>query len=161
VIEQERAVYRRGYENGYKAGVRASSHAAVRWTPDGYEMRCSLCREWWPLDADHWQPRHGMRRCLSCQRAYKAAKMAGYREDAAVREARLERSRLAYRIDAPRQRARLRAWRAANREKVAEYNRRYRERHAERLRAKTRAYYAECRPVILAKKRAAYAGEVA
>jgi len=26
------------------------------------------------LDPD-WQPRHGMRRCLSCQRAYKAANM--------------------------------------------------------------------------------------
>lgn len=158
----DQPAFRAGYKSGYAAGRRAANrtHLPVRWR-DGYEMRCSTCLEWWPLDGESWIPKQGMARCLACWRAYKAAKQRGYTAEDATKAARNDAQRARYHANRRHYNEQSRAWRARNREKVAAYNAKYRAEHREETLARSRAYYAEARPVILAKKRAAHRGEVA
>lgn len=32
----------------------------------GFEMKCSDCRDYWPLDLEFWSPEAGMVRCRAC-----------------------------------------------------------------------------------------------
>lgn len=40
-------------------------------TASGFEGRCDMCREWWPIDTEFWDPKHGLSRCRACLRAFK------------------------------------------------------------------------------------------
>ena len=128
----------------------------VRYREEGFELRCSYCLMWWPLDLECWYPAHGLRRCKSCWREYKAAREAGLRRDEIMRDLRNTANRLKYRANRERYLVKNREWRAANREKVAAYNKAYRERNREELNAKVRDYYKDAREVILLKKRQKY-----
>lgn len=44
-----------------------SKGRTVRLTPDGFEMQCLACRDFWPLEAAFWPPR-AISRCLACHR---------------------------------------------------------------------------------------------
>lgn len=139
---------------------RMAGHHPVRYREDtGWEYRCALCAEWWPLDLTHWRPKSGMARCAACWRAYFAAKERGRSAVEAVAEAKREANRVRYAANRQARLAANRAWREANRERIAAYNRAYRERNRAELATYARAYYAEAQDVILAKKRAAYHGE--
>lgn len=98
----------------------------VRYREEGWEGQCFYCREWWPLDLSCWQPKNGLRRCRACWREYSRGKEAGRRAIDSIREMKLSRGRLAYRLNREERLAYNRRWKAANRERVAEYNRRYR-----------------------------------
>jgi hypothetical protein len=133
------------------------THRIVRYRADtGFEMQCALCRSWWPLALEYWNVRAGLVRCKSCWRAYFRAKERGYRSVEAVAEAKREAGRVAYWSNREQNLEAQRRWRAAHKDYTRAYNRAYRERHKAKLAEQHRAYYAECRPVILAKKRLKY-----
>lgn len=141
---------------------RIAGHHPIRYRPDtGWEYRCALCSEWWPIDLNHWVPKHGMARCAACWRAYFAAKERGRTSVEAIAEAKREANRVHYAANRTARAASSKAWREANRERVGAYNRAYRAANRERIAAAGRMYYLECADVILAKKRAAYRGEAA
>ena len=99
----------------------------VRFVPGaGFEMQCGACHLYVSLHEEEWQPRNGLSWCRSCWREYARLKQAGYRRDGAVTELGRTRAKLRYAFDRERMLARKAAWRAANRERVAEYNRQYR-----------------------------------
>jgi hypothetical protein len=104
----------------------------VRVRDGGFEGRCDYCHEYLPLSDEFWPMKHGygLRRCRACLREYKAAKQLGYvmsRRD--LYNANV-RARMAFL--SPDERARrnavTRAWKAANRERIAAYNLMYRQR---------------------------------
>lgn len=135
----------------------ARSHQPVRYREDtGFEYRCPTCEQWWPLTLEHWQPANGMARCRACWRAYHAALERGRGHDDAVRAAKREANALRYRLNKAAYQASQRRWRAANRERIAAYNKAYRARRRAELNAAARAYHAQNRDVILFKKRAAH-----
>ena len=135
----------------------AGSHLPVRHRPEGFELRCSLCATWWPLTPEFWNLHSGLHRCRVCWRAYKRDYERTRNHDSAVRAAKREAGREAYWANRDRNLAAQRSWRERNREAISAYNRAYRERNKAALAVAGAAYYAECRPVILAKKRQRYA----
>lgn len=38
----------------------------VRLRLEGWEGQCDSCRQWWPLEEDHWIPKDGMAKCRAC-----------------------------------------------------------------------------------------------
>lgn len=113
-----------------------SSHASdcrVRWTMDGFEMQCRMCRDWWPLSivdgrSEFWDSRWGLRRCRACilatRRAYQSER---YHKDPAYRAMKLESSRLTAwkdRVNRPEVVSeRKAAYYDANRERICERER--------------------------------------
>ncbi len=103
----------------------------IRVRDGGFEGQCNYCLQYVPLEPEYWPMNAGgLRRCKACLAEYKRIRQRGYvasrRElyNAAVRDRRAlmsdeERADL---------RRRQREWKARNREKVAAYNREYRQR---------------------------------
>lgn len=60
-----------------QAGV---SVRGVRFTADGWDGQCDECRQWWPLEADSWVPRTGLRRCRACVRETSRRYVAALRD---------------------------------------------------------------------------------
>lgn len=127
----------------------------------GFEMQCLSCLIYVSLVEEEWQPKAGLTRCRSCWREYKRLHEEGRRNDEIKGELKRTAARLRYRFNRPDRLARNKAWRDAHKEHIRAYNKAYRELHKDRLRAQRMAYAAECRDVILAKKRRAYAEKVA
>lgn len=96
----------------------------------GFEGQCEYCRTWWPLDTEFWRPHAGLRRCEACWALYKREHEAGRRADEIVRLMKNTRGREAYYMNRPQRLESNRRWKAANRERVREYNREYRRRQA-------------------------------
>lgn len=43
----------------------------LRWTPDGPELQCRHCREWWLLTSDNWKTwENRWDRCMACIREH-------------------------------------------------------------------------------------------
>lgn len=110
---------------------RGKGMSGVRVREGGFEGQCRYCLEFHPLDPEFWPMSNaGLRRCKACLREYKALKQRGY--VASKREIYNAgvRARMAF-MDAEeraRRNEKNRAWKAANRERIAEYNRAYRDR---------------------------------
>ncbi len=110
---------------------RGDGMRGVRIREGDFEGQCAYCREYLPLSAEFWPlQEHGLRRCKACLREYKRIRQAGY---LATRRAAYNagvRARMAF--QSPEEKARRaaanRAWKARNRERVAEYNRAYKAR---------------------------------
>ena len=110
---------------------RGKGMRGVRIREGTFEGQCAYCREYLPLTMEFWPNRnHGLRRCKACLCEYKALKQLGY--VAARRAAYNAAVRARKAFDPPEVKAERRrqaaAWKAANRERVAEYNREYRAR---------------------------------
>lgn len=105
----------------------------VRWRADtGFEGKCDVCLEWWPLDPSCWSQSNGLRRCRACISEGQAARNRVRREDPAVRamdRAGVQAARAASKADA--RRAYYRENYRKNRERV---NRLARERYAAKQR---------------------------
>jgi len=130
----------------------------VRFVPgSGFEMQCTACLTYVPLVEGEWRPKSGLTRCRACWTEYKRLHEEGRRHDEILGELKRTQARLRYRFDRVNRLAANKAWRDRNRERIAAYNRAYRERNKEKLRTQSAAYAAECRDVILLKKRRAYA----
>ena len=93
-----------------------------------FELRCTMCQDWWPITTEFWQPKNGMQRCKACWREYHRIKQRVYSADERHRLATHYRNRINYAEHREARRAANHAWKMANRERVAEYNRAYRER---------------------------------
>jgi len=112
----------------------------VRWTPDGFEMLCHLCLDWWPLTtvdgkAEFWDARWGLRRCRACIQATRRAWQADrYQNDPAYREMKRASSRLTAWKDRTNKPELVKARRAA-----------YYWAHREEILAWQRAHYAKKR----------------
>jgi hypothetical protein len=110
---------------------RGNGMRGVRIREGTFEGQCAYCLEYLPLAPEFWPiVNTGLRRCKACLREYKALRQRGY---VASRRALYNagvRARLAFMDPADRElrNARNRAWKAANRERIAAYNRAYRER---------------------------------
>lgn len=142
---------------GYPRGV-----SRVRYvTGLGFEMQCQSCRIYVALVEEEWVPKSGLTRCKTCWREYKRLREAGRLANEITAELKRTNARLRYRFNKPAQLAAAKAWRDANKERVAAYNKAYRESHRAEVLAQSRAYYSECRDVILTKKRQAYAENAA
>ena len=122
-----------------------------------FEMQCGSCLLYVPLIPEEWQPKNGLTRCRACWREYGRLKQRGYQANEANAELTRTRARLRYAMNKRANLEAKAAWRAANKERIAAYNKAYREKHKEEVIAASRAYYTECRDVILAKKRQAHA----
>ena len=96
--------------------------------PEGFEGQCDYCGDWWPLTVEFWYPKHGLRRCKACWATYHREHEAGRRSDDILRRLKNQRDRERYYTNRPARLAANRKWKEANRERVAEYNRAYRER---------------------------------
>lgn len=105
----------------------------VRWREDtGFEGKCEVCREYLPLTPEFWVLDHGLRRCASCWALYKRLKQRGYavRNKDVILAAQRERYRMMPVEQKARHNEATRAWKAANRERIREYNAAYRARKA-------------------------------
>ena len=122
----------------------------------GFEMQCGSCLVYVALIEELWHPRAGLTRCAACWREYKRLHEAGRNENEITADLKRTRARIRYAMDRERRLELTREWRAKNRERIAEYNRSYREAHKAEIIDYSRTYYAECRDVIVAKKRQAY-----
>jgi hypothetical protein len=115
-----------------------------RYTDDlGFERRCPVCHDWWPLALDFWDRRWSTR-CRACIRAWKReTQNRRYREDEQYREDR-------------KAAARLTAWkeRVNEPERLSARRKAYEETRAERRRELQRLAYWARRDEILAKRRA-------
>ena len=101
----------------------------VRFRADlGFEGRCDYCRSWWPIDEEFWQPASGLRRCKACWALYHREHEAGRRKDEIVAAMKRQRNRERYHMNKDRYLQATRAWKARNRERIAAYNKAYRER---------------------------------
>ena len=101
----------------------------VRYRADvGFEARCTYCKDWWPLDLDHWYPKHGLRRCKGCWAEYKKFRQREYVKADGVRVVTRFKNAMYYQANKERLRAANQVWKAANKERIAEYNREYRAR---------------------------------
>ena len=118
-------------------------------------MQCRSCGLYVTLVLGEWRPRNGLTRCGACWTEYARLKERGYRANEITAELKRTRQRLRYALNRRDNLARKAAWRAANKERIAAYNKTYRESHRTEVKAASRAYYDECRDVILAKKREA------
>lgn len=110
---------------------RGDGMRGVRVREGEFEGQCAYCREYLPLDAEFWPLRdHGLRRCKACLREYKAIKQRGYVATKRAAYNAAVRARMAFMDPKDREvrNAKNRAWKAANRERIAEYNRAYRDR---------------------------------
>ena len=103
-------------------------HTDIRHRPEGLEAQCVNCREWVPLDLDHWKPGDGMARCKACiavyHREWQRVKRADLAWAAGVREGR----RIEYRANRTDRLAATAEWRKKNRARIREYMRGYRAR---------------------------------
>lgn len=104
--------------------------APVRWRDDAFEYRCPMRATWWPLDAEFWRPANGMQRCRACWREYKRIREAARCQEEAVRLVKNYKNRIRYAENREQRRAGNLRWKAANRERIAAYNREYRARRA-------------------------------
>ncbi len=113
---------------------RGSGMTGVRIRDGGFEGQCAYCLDYWPLTGEFWMliDRGGLRRCKACHAEYKRLKQLGY--VAAKRDVYNASVRARMALMSPEEKARRnaanRAWKAANRERIAEYNRAYRERRS-------------------------------
>lgn len=100
-----------------------------RWRDEAWELRCRHCGDWWPMTTDFYTPRHGCARCNACWSEYYRTKEAARR---ALPESetgmRLTRRAKYFGAYHERRRVYMKAWRDANKDRVREYNRIYRER---------------------------------
>lgn len=122
----------------------------------GFEMQCPTCEIYVPLVESEWYPKSGLTRCRSCWTEYKRLHEAGRQHNEIIADLKRTRARLRYRFNREERLAKNKEWRERNREHVAAYNKAYRERNKEHLAAKQAEYVAECRDVILLKKRQRY-----
>ena len=60
-----------------------SKGRVVRWTEEGFELQCLVCREFWPLTAEFWRYR-AIARCRGCYRETHRRAQAQRRTDPAV-----------------------------------------------------------------------------
>lgn len=111
-----------------------------------FSLKCSECLEWWPLDIEFWQPTR-MTKCRACIRSWDRERKKGGTSRQEYN--RLWRARNAERL---REYARTH-YRAMDKQKKSEANRRYYLRHRERLLEYQRQYDAENRDVIRMKRR--------
>lgn len=155
------AEWRNGYASGYRARMRNFESRAVRWTPEGPELRCANCSErggvtaFWPITEEFWNPRN-LKRCKACNLALKRQKAkAAYWADPETHR------RLAhdyYRRHAKVIRLKQRARHAQNPAADWERSKAYQEAHRDALRAYRRAYYAKNRERILFREKLRRAG---
>lgn len=96
--------------------------------PEGFEGQCEYCRDWWPLTVEFWYPKHGLRRCKACWAAYHRQHEAGRMRNDIIHSLKTQRDRERYYANRAQRLAANRAWKAANRDRIAAYNREYRER---------------------------------
>jgi hypothetical protein len=109
----------------------------------GFERRCDICHDWWPVSLEFWNPKW-LSRCRACALAWRREyQNEKYAEDPKFREVRKEAARLS----AWKQRVNEPAYLKKRRAKSdAEY--------AERRRELQRLAYWARRDEILAKRRA-------
>ena len=102
----------------------------VRYREDSFELRCHMCDDWWPITTEFWQPKNGMQRCRACWREYHRIHEANRNALEATRLVKNYKGRVRYAEHRTERLAYNRAWKAANRERVAAYNAEYRRRRA-------------------------------
>jgi hypothetical protein len=100
----------------------------VRYRDGEFELACHMCGDWWPITLEFWRPSNGMQRCKACWREYHRIHERNRTADEAIRLVKNYKGRIRYAERAAERRAYNRAWKAANRERVAAYNASYRAR---------------------------------
>lgn len=99
-----------------------------RYRDGEWELRCRTCGDWWPLTLDFYTPRHGTARCKACWREYQRLYQHGRRQDPSVVLGIRASQRAKYRATREQRLACTRRWKAANRERIAAYQREWRAR---------------------------------
>lgn len=114
-----------------KSHSRGTGMRGIRVREGEFEGQCTYCREYLPLTFEFWPTRNaGLRRCRACLLEYKRVKQLGYvnaRRAAYNAAVRLRVACLSP-DDKARRRAANRDWKARNRDRIAAYNREYRDR---------------------------------
>lgn len=99
-----------------------------RYREGEWELRCRTCGDWWPLTLEFYNPRHGTARCKACWREYQRLYEQGRRADQTVAIGIRAAQRAKYHANRDVRRASSRRWKAANRARIAAYQREWRER---------------------------------
>lgn len=99
-----------------------------RWREDGWQLQCRTCGDWWPLTVEFYDPKHGTARCRACWAEYQRQYQRGRRLDEGVVTGIRAARRAKYRANREAHLAATRRWKAANRERIAAYQREYRAR---------------------------------
>lgn len=109
-------------------------HTDIRYREPIFEAKCVNCREWLPIDLEHWTPSAGMARCKACIAVYHREWQREKRADKAWAAGVKECRRVVYRANRTERLSKTQVWRARNRDHIREYMRAYRA----RKRAETR-----------------------
>lgn len=100
-----------------------------RWRDGAWEIRCRSCGDWWPLTPEFYSTKHGTARCRACWAEYhRLHEERRRRAPESITGYRLTRRAAYFGANAEKKRESCKRWRAANPDKVREYNRIYRER---------------------------------